>query len=89
MTFHLLLTMPPLSLSMLADGIDSGLDFEKALDDPSMPKMSSPTQVNPFGCQLSHAQVVLEHKLLTLQLSQHAAYADENIALDCSIHCIG
>ena len=31
-----------------ADGIDSGLDFEKALDDPSMPKMSSPTQVSPF-----------------------------------------
>ena len=30
---------------MCADGIDSGLDFEKALDDPSMPKMSSPTQV--------------------------------------------
>ena len=33
-----------------ADGIDSGLDFEKALDDPSMPKMSSPTQV----CFSSH-----------------------------------
>ena len=53
--FHHLVVMPSLTWILAADGIDSGLDFEKALDDPSMPKMSSPTQVKSISFQHSHS----------------------------------